>query len=128
MTLLYPFIFGNPANASYKLFNQQGIDIFWEKVAYTGLIPLILVFFGIFNKAKKSDYEKAIILLLTVSIFLVLGKYSPILFVYLFPPFNYFQIPARFLVLMIFSLSVLAGYGLERWRSKKSTCLPLNLY
>lgn len=123
LTLIYPFIFGNPANANYQLFNQQGVDIFWEKAAYIGIIPLILVFLGIFNKEKKSNYEKAIIFLLTISILLVLGKYSPILFVYLFPPFNYFQIPARFLVLMIFSLSVLAGYGLEKWHPKK-----INIY
>ena len=125
LTLIYPFIFGNPANASYQLFNQQGIDIFWEKAGYLGIIPLILVFFGIFNKEKKSNYEKATIFLLIISIFLVLGKYSPILFIYLLPPFNFFQIPARFLVLMIFSLSVLSGYGLERWRPEKINILAL---
>lgn len=119
LTLIYPFIFGNPANASYQLFNSQGMDIFWEKAAYLGLIPLLLAFFGIFNKERKSNYEKGIIFLLIISILLVLGKYSPIFFVYFLPPFNFFQIPARFLVLMIFSLSVLAGYGLEKWRSEK---------
>ena len=66
LTLIYPFIFGNPANASYQLFNQQGIDIFWEKAGYLGIIPLILVFFGIFNKEKKSNYEKATIFLLII--------------------------------------------------------------
>ena len=119
LTLIYPFIFGNPADASYKLYKQGGPDIFWEKAGYLGIIPLILVFFGVFNKAKKSKYEKAIIFLLIISILLVLGRYSPISFVYHFPPFNFFQIPARFLVLMIFSLSILAGYGLEKWHPKK---------
>lgn len=113
LTLIYPFIFGNPANASYQLFNKGGLDIFWEKAAYIGIIPLILAFWGVFKKKKPSPYKKAIIFLLIVSFLLVLGRYSPISFAYLFPPFNFFQIPARFLILMIFSLSILAGYGLE---------------
>lgn len=119
LTLIYPFFFGNPANASYQLFNNGGLDIFWEKTGYLGIIPLVLVFFGFFNKEKKSIYIKSIIFLLMISVFLVLGRYSPILFVYLFPPFNYFQIPARFLILMTFSLSLLAGYGLEMLRLEK---------
>jgi hypothetical protein len=113
LTLIYPFIFGNPANTSYQLFNPQGIDIFWEKVGYLGIIPLILAFWGIFDRKKQSPYKKAMIFLLIISFLLVLGRYSPILFIYFFPPFNYFQIPSRFLVLLIFSLSILAGYGLE---------------
>lgn len=122
LTLIYPFIFGNPADASYQFFNKQGLlDIFWEKAGYIGIIPLILVFFGLFNKKEKSIYEKAIIFLLIISVLLVLGKYSPILFVYLLPPFNFFRIPARFLVLMIFSLSVLAGYSLEAILKKISS-------
>jgi hypothetical protein len=119
LTLIYPFIFGNPANASYQLFNQEGMDIFWEKAGYLGIIPLVLVFFEIFNKKKKSNYERATIFLLIISVLLVLGKYSPILFIYLFPPFNFFQIPARFLILLVFSLSILAGYGLETLHLKK---------
>jgi len=118
LTLIYPFVFGNPANGSYQLF-KNGLDIFWEKAGYIGIIPLLLVFFGIFNKEKKSSYEKALIFLLIVSLLLVLGRYSPIFFVYFFPPFNFFQIPARFLILLIFSLSVLAGYGLEILPLKK---------
>jgi len=119
LTLIYPFIFGNPANASYQLFNKGGLDIFWEKTAYVGIIPLILAFFGVFYKKKQFLYKKAMIFLLIVSLLLVLGRYSPISFVYLFPPFNFFQIPARFLILMIFSLSILAGYGLEMLRLEK---------
>ena len=119
LNIIYPYIFGNPANASYQLFKTGGLDIFWEKAGYFGIIPLIFVFFEIFNKEKKSVYEKSIIILLIISVLLVLGKYSPILFVYLFPPFNFFQIPARFLVLVIFSLSILAGFGLERWHPEK---------
>lgn len=119
LTLIYPFIFGNPANASYKLFVQRGMDIFWEKAGYIGILPLILVFWGILKNKKKSSYQKALIFLLIISLFLVLGKYSPIMFVYLFPPFNFFRIPSRFLILLIFSLSILAGYGLEILPLKK---------
>jgi hypothetical protein len=41
LNLFNPFIFGNPANASYQLFTKGGLDIFWEKVGYLGIIPLI---------------------------------------------------------------------------------------
>ena len=120
LTFIYPFIFGTPANSTYPLSNANGEwNIFWEKIGYLGLIPLLFAFIAIFSKNENQlRYKKAFIILLVVSTLLALGKYSPLFFLFFFPPFNFFRNPARFILLMVFSLSFLAGFGLESFLKK----------
>lgn len=125
LTLVYPFIFGNPANGSYQLYNNGGWDIFWEKMGYIGLIPLVFIFMAFFSRKTNPPYKKTVILLLIFSILFGLGKYSPLFFVYFFPPFNFFQIPARFILLITFSLSLLAGFGMEEFLKKKTRTVTI---
>lgn len=122
LTLIYPFIFGNPVKGTYQLYSDDW-DIFWEKMGYIGLVPLLLALVGIVVQEQKpiSD-RKTFIFLLVSATLLAFGRYSPTFFFYFFPPFNFFRVPARFLALIDLGLSILAGYGLmhilQKWRSK----------
>lgn len=119
LTFIYPFIFGNPVNATYPLYKTGNWDIFWEKIGFLGPLPLIFAGLGLFSKKIRSDkYCKSFCLLLISATFLSLGKYSPLFFLYFLPPFNFFQVPARFIILMIFSLSLLGAYGAEEFFRK----------
>lgn len=140
LTLIYPFLFGTPADASYPLYRETW-DIFWEKMGYLGVIPLFFALIGILSKNQNFvKYRRAFIMLTAAGILLALGRYSPTFFLYFLPPFNFFRNPARFLLLVDFSLSILAGFGLEQvLRNQKSvfnfidpvvlkTCLLLSVF
>lgn len=112
-TLIYPFVFGNPKIASYQLFKSDGFDIFWEKNSYLGIIPLIFALIGIFLAKSQTSVRKTFLVLLLVSLILAFGRISPLFFLYDLPPFNLFRVPARFLLLFLFALSVFGGFGSE---------------
>lgn len=107
ITFIKPYAFGNPANGSYPPFNSDW-GIFWENTAYVGLLPLLLVCISIFF--LKNQIVKTFLVILFVSLLLVLGKNSPLYFIFTFPPFNFFRVPSKFLLLVTFSLAILAAY------------------
>ena len=80
--------------------------------------------FSIFLRSKREQIENLItpddrktivifIFLLLVSLLLTLGKYTPLFALYHWPPLSYFRVPSRWLIIVDFSLSVLAGFGLK---------------
>lgn len=111
LTFINPYAFGSPADGTYPAFASNW-GIFWENTAYIGLLPLILT--GISFFFYKEKLVKIFGIITLVSILLVLGKYSPLYLVFSFPPFNFFRVPSKFLLLTTFSLSILSGYSLER--------------
>src|SRR3989344_6478579 len=110
ITFVMPYFFGSPQNAGYP---PPGLNwgIFWENTAYIGIFPLILAFFSLFLIRQKI--VKILLILLLFSFLLVLGKNSPLYFIFLFPLFNFFRVPSKFLLLTVFSLSLLAGITLN---------------
>ena len=122
LTVLMPNLFGSPG-----LGNYWGYAAYWEDAIYIGLIPFILaVGTFLWIKRKKGDisgnpYRALIIFLWIIFIVgfcLALGKNTPI-FPWLYrniPTFDMFQAPARFMVLCVFALSVLAGISADRWK------------
>jgi hypothetical protein len=111
-----PEFYGNPARGNY-----WGFGASWEDAVYFGFIPLFLTFFTIKTWFKEGRPNRNAILFLwigfTVTLLIALGKYLPI-FPFLFrfiPTFNLFQAPARFMIIGVFCLCLLAGFGVEYW-------------
>lgn len=111
ISFINPYFFGNPQVATYPHFGENW-GIFWENTAYLGILPLLFAFLSIFLLKKKQ--LKIFALLLTLSLLLVLGKNSPVYFIFSFPPFNFFRVPSKFLLLTTFSLTILAGFSIDQ--------------
>lgn len=126
ITLLQPYILGNPRLGTYPPFVENG-SIFWENTAYIGLAPLIFLI-GLFIKKKKqhvSIVTGSWITLIT-SLLLMWGRHSPLYLVYSVWPMTLFRVPSRFIWPFTLSLIMLSSVGLERlWQ--KSTRPTLRL-
>ncbi len=114
LTLLSPDFFGNPAQNNF-----WGYDNYWENAVYIGLIPLLLALYAIWNRLRRRPAPGPIGFFATtavVSLVLAFGWFTPIYpFLYTsVPGFNLFQGPARWLIVTILALCVLAGVGLQQ--------------
>lgn len=116
VSFVNPYAFGKPQSGTYPPYSNNW-GIFWENTPYIGLIPLILAILTIFWIKKKATIL-IFWLSLIVSLLLVLGKSSPFYFIFTFPIFNYFRVPSRYLLMAVFSLTILAGYGLDIFLKK----------
>ncbi|HEX3049262.1 MAG TPA: YfhO family protein [Aggregatilineaceae bacterium] len=118
LTLFSPNFMGNPADGSYL---AKGI--FFEDHAYIGFIPLVSAFAAIigFRRRKRENPAFATVpfwaLLALITLILAFGRYTPIFrFLYdTIPTFDAFREPVRWLILPVFSLSILAGIGTLHW-------------
>jgi hypothetical protein len=107
---LMPRLLGSRGNATDWL---AGPDFpFHEMNFYMGLLPLFLAVFAL---AKRRDAPTLFFaLLLALSGLFMLGKYTPFYRIHEFlPVFNRLRMPCRYAYLALFSLSVLAGLGLD---------------
>ena len=121
LTLFSPDLFGNPGRNAYWV----TADNYWEDAVYIGFIPVILAFYGLFNRRKGvgpyTNNQMAVrsfaIGFILLGVFLGLGKNTPLYpFLYRFiPTFNLFQAPARFSIWFVVGLVLLIGFGLDRW-------------
>jgi hypothetical protein len=120
-TLFSPNFFGTPADGSYL---AKGI--YFEDAAYIGFIPMVSALaavIGWFRKRKLPDEHPTFTsvpfwaLLALVALIVAFGRYTPIFRVLYdhVPTFDAFREPVRWLVLTVFSLSVLAGIGTGHW-------------
>ena len=126
LTLFAPDLFGSPAQNNY-----WGFGNYWEDAIYVGMLPLLLfltafIYFGMWLiKNKQHDFKAStslkmcwfLIGVMFISIPIALGKYTP-LFPFLYqhiPLFDMFQAPTRINLLVVFSLSLLAGFGIDHW-------------
>jgi len=107
INFIIPYFYGDPALATYK---TEWNGLFWENTAYIGILPLLFALISLFWIRKN----KFILFFGISSLFFLLlsfGKYSPFLFLLKMPPFSSYRFPNRFLLLVDFSLSILAGFG-----------------
>ncbi len=120
LTLLAPDLFGNPGTGNY-----WGYATYWEDAAYLGLIPLGMAFTtlrGVFGRRYAHPWltrRQTLGLWLGVAVFFILamGKNTPV-FPFLYhhvPSFNLFQAPARWMILVVFLLIILASAGIDSW-------------
>jgi hypothetical protein len=132
ITLFNPNFFGNPGDGSYVIGGA-----YFETAAYIGVIPAVLALVGTihyFRARRRRIAESTSIsvpisaqraylipffaLVTVVSLVFAFGKFTPI-YVLLYryaPTFNLFQAPARWLLLAVFSLAILAAFGASIWR------------
>lgn len=113
--LLAPDLFGSPATGDY-----WGYANYWEDAIYIGVLPFLLVVGGLVEKRDRPQKLRWMLVgVAVVSFLFALGKNTPV-FPFLFhhvPTFNLFQAPTRWNLLLVFSLALLAGFGLDRWRA-----------
>ncbi len=108
LSFFYPFLFGNPKFGTYPPFGADW-GIFWESTGYFGLIPFLLVIWKIIDRTKKQPLFKISLVIGGVALILMLGKYTPVFFVFQLPPFSFFRVPARFIVLFVWALTVISA-------------------
>jgi hypothetical protein len=113
---LLPNLFGNPAHGDY-----WGYGNYWEDAVYLGVLPFILALVAAWRGIRGGDEHRSLrrfLLGLTlIAIVFALGKNTPI-YPFLFehiPSFNLFQAPARWNLIAVFALSLLAAFGAETW-------------
>ena len=116
--VLMPDLFGSPASGDY-----WGYGNYWEDAIYVGVLPFVLaVIAGVRSLIGRGELRRLGRLLLgiaVVAVLLALGKNTP-LYPFLFnhvPTFDLFQAPARWNLLTVFALALLAGMGANAWGS-----------
>ena len=106
----YPYVNGDIGDGTYT---RQ--SIFWEDYGYVGLTVLLLGLYAC-RKSWKNRYVKFYAALFVCSLFLVLGRNTPVYeaVFYLVPGMKYFRFPTRFLLIADTSLIVLGAIGMTR--------------
>jgi hypothetical protein len=122
LTLLSPDFFGSPAQNNF-----WGYDNYWENASYIGVLPLLLALWAVAASIRKRPANKAashtsaltpfFAIVVIVSLVLAFGWFTP-LYPFLYrtiPGFGLFQGPARWLVVTVPALCVLAAIGAQQW-------------
>lgn len=117
-----PDFFGNPATRNYFLSSSYP-----TKAVYIGLMPIIFALFS-FKLFKEKIFVKFFIFSSLLLIFLLVrSPLTQFLYSFNIPLFSTGS-PSNAIFLLSFSLSVLAGFGLEFWLSKNSKSFYLIVY
>lgn len=117
LTFFWPYLLGDPRIGTYPIFGENW-GIFWESTGYAGFLAVPLAIFY-FLRRRPKKFSLIFLILAAVSLVLLLGKYTPFFFVFQIPPLSMFRVPARFLLLFSFSLTVLAAFGLDLVKSRR---------
>lgn len=109
ITFFLPDFWGSYATSDYR-----GGAIYHEVAVYLGLLPLALAALAIW-KRRSSRIVLTFVALSALAIFFAFGQYNPLykLVYYLVPGFSSLRVPARVLMIYVFSTSVLAGFGAD---------------
>lgn len=118
--LIYQDFFGNPATKTYTI-----PDTYVGKTLSIGITGFILAFWSFFAKEKSWQWK---FFAITSGVMLIISINSPLTaFLYRFPiPILSTGTPTRNLFILMFALSILAGFGFESIeKEKKQTKLFL---
>ncbi len=110
-TFINPYLFGNPAIGTYPSYNSEW-GIFWENTAYMGVVTILLAIISLIY--IKNRIVKTGLILLFISLLLVLGKNSPLYFIFAIFPFSLFRVPSKYLLLLVFSITLLSSYLIDK--------------
>jgi hypothetical protein len=108
LSFILPNFYGSNTNNTF-----WGIGNEWEVIAYLGIIPLMLCALALCCKRNKYTFIFAV--LAVFSILFSLGKHFFLfsIFFKFIPFFATFRVPARMLFMYSFSVSILAGFGID---------------
>lgn len=116
ISLLMPYLHADPV--FQKGYLSGAYTNLTEVTGYCGILPLLFGLFGIFFYRKRLTAYFTTLLL--ISLVLTFGKYTPLYsLIYHLPGFDIIRIPARFLYLYTFSLSILAAFGMQHLINSK---------
>lgn len=112
ITLVFPYFFGNHEE-------YWGAKSFQELAAYTGIIPLLLAGVSLTNWKTRKTERLFGLLLITVSLIMALGIYSPI-YRYLVESktLDQLTVPGRFVYFFDVAIAILAATSLEQLMQK----------
>ncbi len=116
--LAYPDFFGNPVSQKY-----WGLNNYNEAAIYIGIIPLVFVLMALFSLFKKNQKYKnkqniSFWFWIGFGCFTVFASFPIARLVAYLPVFNTMFI-GRLRFIFVFALSILAGYGVNYFFSKK---------
>ncbi|MEX2054856.1 MAG: hypothetical protein WD972_01615 [Candidatus Andersenbacteria bacterium] len=110
-TTLWPRFFGSDST-------YWGKRLEIEYGVFIGTLPLLLSGWLLWRKPRQHPFWLATVI---VAVLLSLGSLSPFRLVGIEPSLWFFSAPARWLVFVTFSFSVLAGYAYDSWRAMRPT-------
>lgn len=119
LSFLNPYFWGDPRKGTYPAYSADW-GIFWEQTGYIGILPLSLAVLAFWDR-KSREVVKIFGIILVISLILLLGKYTPFFFVFQLPPLDLFRVPARFLILFVWALTILAAIGFNKIKSQALT-------
>lgn len=116
LSFFNPYLWGDPRLGTYPAYSSDW-GIFWESTGYIGILPLFLAALAFLHQ-KFRPLTKTLTIILILSLILLLGKYTPLFFLFQLPPLSLFRVPARFLLPFVFALTTLSAIGLQRVKNK----------
>lgn len=106
-----PDFFGNPATLNY-----WGIWNYGELVGYIGIVPLLFVVVALLGKSKGGIYWKGVAIV--ALLFALPTPLAKLPYLMRLPILSSLQ-PTRLMVIIDFSLAMLAATGFDAWLRKK---------
>lgn len=89
-----------------------------ELLAYVGVAPLLLALMTLAREGRRDSAVRTLGVLAAACLVLGLGPYVPgFRWLIHMPGFSFFRAPARWTLPMSLALAMLAGLGVDRWRS-----------
>lgn len=112
--LVYQDFFGNPATRTYTI-----PDTYVDKTLSIGIVGFTLALWSFFANKKSWQWK---FFAITSGVILIISINSPLTaFLYRFPiPILSTSTPTRIFFILIFSLSILAGYGFDTVEKEKN--------
>jgi hypothetical protein len=95
--------------------NTDSINANWEFSGYFGIFSIVLAVIGAIYY-KRRHHSKCLAVLTVIAVTMMLGRYTPVYQLYYrcLPGISTFRIPARCVVIVVFSMAALAGLGVQR--------------
>lgn len=107
-----PDYFGNPATLNYF-----GVWNYMEFIGYIGVLPIFFCFYSLNHKIRQSWFFLSSVVICLM--FMLPTTLAKIPYEIQIPIFSLAQ-PTRLMVLVDFSLSVVAAYGFDHWINNSS--------
>jgi len=127
VTFIMPGYFGNIINKTF-IFNSHPSYFFEKYCLYIGILPFVFALTGLFLSLKTRKYFYP--LLFACGLAFAIGFQNPVfaLFYKYMPGFDFLRVPARFIYLSIFSLTVLCAYFMNRMLREKWWGIKLTVF